>query len=194
MSYSRLLLALGYLSAPFAGPGSAVLTAAGWLSYGTESRRPLYTGIGMAGLLGVAAVLADYYGSGHGLAEAGGTVLLLYSALSVVALWTLGIRAGSTPLKAAAALLAMSLLLAVSGASSVDAATRAASGGVVDWGGVVWANQAAQGLISRIGGAAALAKLLAAAGAVLASVGFLSLGEAQARGGSEETIFSLGTY
>ncbi|ALL01593.1 hypothetical protein Pyrde_1550 [Pyrodictium delaneyi] len=193
--YSRLLLALGYLSAPFAGPGAAVITAAGWLSYGTETRKPTFTGIGLVGLLGVAGILAGYYGEGlSGLVGAGGVLLLLYHVLAIAALWMLGIKSNNTPLKAAAMLLAISWLLAVSGTGSVHDATTAASGSVIDWGGVSWANAAAQSLIDKLGGTPAIAKLLAAAGAVFASIGFMTMNEAASGLSREETIFSIGTY
>lgn len=193
--YSRLLLALGYLSAPFAGPGAAVITAAGWLAYGAETRKPTFSGIGLVGLLGVAGILAGYYGSGlQGLVGAGGVLLLLYHVLGIAALWLLGIKGNNAPLKAAAMLLAVSWLLAVSSTGSVHDATAAASGSVVDWGGVSWANAAAQSLIDKLGGTAAIAKLLAAAGAVLASIGFIAMGSTSTGVSKEETIFSLGTY
>jgi hypothetical protein len=191
----RLLLAVGYLSTPFAGPGSAVLTAAGWLAHGVEARRPTYSWVGLVGLLGVAGVLAGRYGyAGAGLEGLGGVVLLLYYVLSIAALWVAGIRSNNWALKAAAAALAIGWLLAAAGASTVGGAARAASG-AVDWGGVSWANQAASSVIASIGGPEALAKLFTAAGAVLAALGFLGAAEAAAgQETAEEAVFRLGVY
>ncbi len=194
--YGKILLGVGYLAAPFAGPGSAVLTAAGWLAYGSESKNPTFTSIGLVGLLGVASILTGYYGIGsEGLAGTGGILLLLYYVFGVAALWILGIKTNNTPLKIAAALLAVSWLLAVSGANTVQEATNTASGNIVDWGGVSWANQAARDVIEAIGGTVAIAKGLSVAGAVFAAIGILSLRESGETGAlKEEEIFSLGTY
>ncbi|WP_317894551.1 hypothetical protein [Pyrofollis japonicus] len=193
--YGKLLLSIGYLSAPFAGPGSAVITAAGWLSYGSESGKNHLSMIGLIGLLGVAGILSGtYVASLSGLQGAGGVLLLLYFALGVAAIWMLGSEHNNSALKAAAMLLAVSWLLAVAGASDISSATSAASGTVIDWGGVSWANAAAHNVIQKIGGSAAIAKALALLGAVLASFGFLSLNEARTGISHEETIFSIGTY
>jgi len=190
----RLLLAIGYLSTPFAGPGSAVITAAGWLAHGVETRRPTYSWIGVVGILGVAGILAGRYGlAGAGLEGLGGVVLLLYYVLSIAALWLVGIRSNNWALKAAAMALAVGWLLAAAGAGSVGEAAQAASG-AVDWGGVNWANQAASSIIASIGGPEALSKLFTAAGAVLAAVGFLGAVEARNEAMNEETVFSLGVY
>jgi hypothetical protein len=192
--YGKILLGIGYLSAPFAGPGSAVITAAGWLAYGSETKNPTLTSVGLVGLVGVAGVLTGYYGiSSASLAGAGGVLLLLYHILGIAALWIVGIKSGNTPLKAAAMLLAVSWLLAVSGAASVEEAATAASGQVVDWGGLSWANQAARNIIESIGGTATLAKAFAAAGAVFAAIGIMTIREPSAAA-SEDAIFSMGTY
>lgn len=193
--YGKLLLSIGYLSAPFAGPGSAVITAAGWLSYGSETGRSHLSMVGLIGLLGVAGILSGtYVASLSGLQGAGGILLLLYFALGVVAIWMLGSETNNTALKAAAMLLAVSWLLAVSGAGSIDSAANTASGTVIDWGGVSWANAAAHNVIQKIGGTEAMAKALALFGAVLASFGFLSLNEQRSALTPEETVFSIGTY
>jgi len=193
--YGKLLLSIGYLSAPFAGPGSAVITAAGWLSYGSETGKGHLSMIGLIGLLGVAGILSGtYVASLSGLQGAGGILLLLYFALGVVAIWMLGSEANNTALKAAAMLLAVSWLLAVAGAGSINSAANTASGTVIDWGGVSWANAAAHNVIQKIGGTEAIAKALALLGAVLASFGFLSLNEQRSALAPEETVFSIGTY
>jgi len=192
--YGRLLLAVGYLSAPFAGPGSAVITAAGWLSLGAEARRPTYAWVGLAGLLGVAGILAGEYGYLPGLQGVGGLLLLTYYVLSIAMVWITGIKGNNGALKAAAFFLAVSFLLAATGAGSVRDATVAASGGVVDWGGVAWANQAASSVIEAIGGVASLARLFAAVGAVLAAIGFMGLQEQAETVSREEAVFGLGVY
>ncbi len=194
--YGKLLLALGYLSAPFAGPGSAVITAAGWLAYGSEVKRPTYSWVGLAGLLGVAGILAGKYGTGlSGLEGAGGLLLMAYYVLSIAMIWILGVKTNNGSLKLAAGLLAVAFLLAATGSSSVTDATVAASGSVVDWGGLTWANAAAKNFIEAIGGTAALARLFAAAGAIFAAVGFLGLNERESEGFMrEETVFNIGTY
>lgn len=190
----RLLLAVGYLSTPFAGPGSAVLTAAGWLVHGVETRRPTYSWIGLVGLMGVAGVLAGRYGAASaGLEGLGGVVLLLFYVLSIAALWLAGIRSNNWALKASAMALAVGWLLAATGASSVGEAAQAASG-AVDWGGINWANQAAHSVISSIGGPEALAKVFTAAGAVLAALGFMGAVERQEEAASEEAVFRIGAY
>ena len=191
--YGRLLLALGYLSAPFAGPGSAVITAAGWLVYGSETRRPTYSWVGLAGLLGVAGVLAGRYGSVSGFEGGGGLLLLAYYVLSIAMIWFVGVKNGNGALKLAAAFLAVSFILAASGSSNVSEAAVAASGRVVDWGGLSCANEAAHNLIEAVGGPVALARLSAAAGAVFAAIGFMGLAEAR-QGMHEETVFSMGVY
>jgi hypothetical protein len=192
--YSRLLLSIGYLSAPFAGPGSAVLTAAGWLSYGAEARKPLYAGIGLIGLLGIAGILTGYYEGSAGLAGLGGVLLLLYTVLGIGAVWMLGVKANSAALKLGAILMAIAWLLAVAGAANINDAAKAASGSLLDWGGVSWANAAAKNIIERIGGTITLAKALAAAGAVFTSLGLLSLTTRAEQVGEEERIFSIGVY
>ncbi|ABM80674.1 hypothetical protein [Hyperthermus butylicus] len=193
--YSKILLSIGYLSAPFAGPGSAVLTAAGWLSYGAEARKPTFAGIGLIGLLGVAGILTGYYSGAEGLAGTGGVLLLLYHVMGIAAIWMLGIKLNNNALKIGAVLMAVAWLLAVAGASSVNEATKTASGAIVDWGGVSWANEAAKNLIDKIGGTPAIAKAFAAAGAVFASLGFLSLApRGEAAVADEERIFSIGVY
>lgn len=192
--HSRILLSLGYLAAPFAGPGSAVLTAAGWLSYGAETRRPLYAGIGLVGLLGIAGILTGYYEGYSGLAGLGGVLLLLYTVLSIGAVWMLGVKLNSAALKLGAVLMAIAWLLAVSGASSVNDAAKAASGSLIDWGGVSWANAAAKNIIDKIGGTIVLAKALAAAGAVFTSLGLLAATARPEQHVEEERIFSIGVY
>jgi len=192
--YGRLLLALGYLSAPFAGPGSAVITAAGWLSLGAETRKPTYAWVGLAGLLGVAGVLSGRYGGVEGLEGVGGLLLLAYYVLSIALIWMVGIRSNNGALKAAAFFLAVAFLLAATGAGSVHDAAVAASGGVADWGGVTWANEAASSMIERIGGAEALAKLFAAVGAVFAAIGFMGFQEGESGLSREEQVFSIGVY
>ena len=192
--YGRLLLALGYLSAPFAGPGSAVITSAGWLVYGSETGRPTYSWVGLAGLLGVAGVLAGRYGAASaGLEGVGGLLLLAYYVMSIALLWIVGVRSGNAALKAASVALAVAFVLAASGSGSVSDTAVAASGSVVDWGGLGWANAAAHSFIEAIGGPAALARVFAAVGAVFAAIGFMGLNEAQAAS-REETIFSMGVY
>ncbi len=187
----RILLAIGYLSTPFAGPGSAVLTSAGWLTYGAEVKRPTYAWIGLVGLLGVAGVLAGRYAGLGGIEGLAGVVLLLYYVLSIVALWIVGVRSNNLPLKAAAVVLAVAWLLAATGAQASAAQPSAAP--VSDWGGIAWASQAAHNVIQSIGGTQALSKVLTAAGAVLAAIGFL--GAVENRGeGREETIFSMGVH
>jgi hypothetical protein len=110
-------------------------------------------------------------------------------------IWILGVKANNGSLKLAAGLLAVAFLLAATGSSSVADATVAASGSVVDWGGLTWANAAAKNFIEAIGGTAALARLFAAAGAIFAAVGFLGLNEGGNEGYMrEEAIFSIGTY
>ncbi|MET1128000.1 MAG: hypothetical protein ABWW70_01625, partial [Thermoproteota archaeon] len=86
-----------------------------------------------------------------------------------------------------------SWLLAVSGAASVEEAATAASGQVIDWGGLSWANQAARNIIESIGGTAMLAKAFAAAGAIFAAIGIMTLREPSAAA-SEDAVFSMGTY
>jgi hypothetical protein len=195
MLYGRLLLALGYLSAPFAGPGSAVITSAGWLVYGSETGKPTYGWVGLAGLLGVAGVLAGKYGAGMpGLEGVGGVLLLLYYVLSIALLWIVGVRSGNGALKVAAAALAVAFVLAASGTPTVDDAAVAASGSVVDWGGLSWANAAAHSFIEAIGGPAALARVAAAVGAVFAAIGFMGLQEASQSAAREEAIFGIGVY
>lgn len=190
----RILLAVGYLSTPFAGPGSAVLTSAGWLVHGVEAKRPTYSWIGLVGLLGVAGVLAGRYGAtGAGIEGLGGVVLLTYYVLSIAALWLVGIRSNNWALKAAAGALAIGWLLAATAAGSVGQAAQTASGGI-DWGGVDWANQAASSVIASIGGAAALAKILTAGGAVLAAIGFLGAVERHGGEAAEEAVFRIGVY
>ena len=191
--YGRLLLALGYLSAPFAGPGSAVITAAGWLTYGSEARKPVYAWVGLAGLLGVAGILSGTHNPGlSSLAGAGGLLLMAYFALSIAMVWTLGVKTGNVPLKIAASLLAASFLLAVASSSSVSDAAVAASGSVVDWSGLSWANSAAHGLIESIGGGEALARVAAAAGAFFAALGFLSIGVRSEGALEEQQVFDVG--
>lgn len=193
MGFGRLLLAAGYLSTPFAGPGSAVLTSAGWLAYGAEERRPLYAWIGLVGLAGVAAIVAGKNGyGGEGVAGLGGVLVLLYYILSIAAIWLLGIRQRNTALQVAAVALAVGWLLAAPGAA---AAQQAAPAAAVDWGGVAWASQAAGGLLAAIGGTGALAKALTALGAVFAALGFLSAQPGQgALAEGEEAVFRLGVY
>jgi len=193
VGFGRLLLAAGYLSTPFAGPGSAVLTSAGWLAYGAEERRPLYAWIGLVGLAGVAAIVAGKNGyGGEGVAGLGGVLVLLYYILSIAAIWLLGIRQRNTALQVAAVALAVGWLLAAPGAA---AAQQAAPAAAVDWGGVAWASQAAGGLLAAIGGTGALAKALTALGAVFAALGFLSAQPGQgALAEGEEAVFRLGVY
>ncbi len=196
MGFGRLLLAAGYLSTPFAGPGSAVLTSAGWLAYGAEERKPLYAWIGLAGLAGVAAIVAGKNGyGGEGVAGLGGVMVLLYYILSIAAIWLLGVRQRNTALQVAAVALAVGWLLAAPG--SAAAAQQASSGAAaaVDWGGVAWASQAAGGLLAAIGGTTALAKALTAFGAVFAALGFLSAQPGQgALAEGEEAVFRMGVY
>ena len=195
MGFGRLLLAAGYLSTPFAGPGSAVLTSAGWLAYGAEERRPLYAWIGLAGLAGVAAIVAGKNGyGGEGVAGLGGVMVLLYYILSIAAIWLLGVKQRNTALQVAAVALAVGWLLAAPGsAAAAQQPTGAAA--AVDWGGVAWASQAAGGLLAAIGGTGALAKALTALGAVFAALGFLSAQPGQgALAESEEAVFRLGAY
>lgn len=193
--YGRLLLALGYLSAPFAGPGSAVITAAGWLAYGSESRKPTYSWVGLAGLLGVAGILAGKYGvSLSGLEGVGGLILMAYYVLSIAMIWVLGVKTENGALKLAAGLLAVAFLLAATSSNTVVDATVAASGSVVDWAGIAWANAAAKNFIEAIGGTAALARLFAAAGALFAAVGFIGLNEKSEDYMDEDTVFRIGTY
>ncbi len=193
--YGRILLSIGFLSAPFAGPGSAVLTSAGWLLAGSEEHNSLWGFIGLVGLMGIAAILAAKYGVLGGIAGLGGVLLLTYEALAVAALWHAGSKYGSILLKAAAIMLAVSWLIAVTAApSSVETATRTASGALVDWAGTAWASQAAHSLIARIGGPQVLAQWIAAAAAILAGVGIL-LAPATARAeAQEESIFALNVY
>ena len=174
---SRGLLSIGYLAVPFAGPGAAVVTAAGWLALGVETREQLWTGIGLVGILGVAGILAATHSSVlAGLAPAGGLALLLYLALAVVGLWVVGTRTNNWLLKAAAAAFALSWLFAVVGGGSTVSAAAAASGGVIDWAGTSWASEAARTAIQAIGGPVALAKGLATLGGVLAGLGFIAGG------------------
>ncbi len=189
---SRGLLAVGYLAVPFAGPGAAVVTAAGWLALGVETREQLWTGIGLVGVLGVAGILAATHSPVlAGLAPAGGLALLLYLALAVVGLWIVGGRTSNWLLKAAAAAFALSWLFAVVGAGSTVSAAAAASGGVIDWAGTSWASEAAMSAIQAIGGPVALAKGLATLGGVLAGLGFIAGGGSHARAGFEEQLAAL---
>jgi len=193
--YGRLLLALGYLSAPFAGPGSAVITSAGWLVYGSETGRPTYGWVGLTGLMGVAGVLAGKYGAGlPGLEGVGGVLLLAYYVMSIALLWVGGVRSGNGALRVAAAALAVAFVLAASGSGTVTGTAVAASGSVVDWGGLSWANAAAHSFIEAIGGPAALARVAAAVGAVFAAVGFMGLQESRQGMAREEAVFGIGVY
>ncbi|MET1101836.1 MAG: hypothetical protein ABWW69_05100 [Pyrodictiaceae archaeon] len=193
---SRILLSIGYLASPFAGPGAAVITATGWFSYGSETKQANWMALGLTGLLGVAGILAAYHSNGlAGLASIGGILLLAYQALAIAALWIIGAKHNSLLLKASAIFFALSWLLAVAGApASVSEATSVATGGLVDWAGAVWATQAAKGFIEAVGGAAAIARLLAAFAAVLAGVGFLVLPARGHRGISEERLLGIGAY
>ncbi len=185
-------MAIGYLAVPFAGPGAAVVTAAGWLALGVETRQQLWTGIGVVGLLGVAGILAAQHSEVlSSLAAAGGLALLLYLALAVVGLWILGSRSNSWLLKAAAAAFALSWLFAVTGTGEAVSAAAAASGGVIDWAGTSWASEAARSAIEALGGPAAIAKALATLGGVLAGLGFLSTQEAGAGRTSLEEQMAL---
>lgn len=194
---SRILLSIGYLASPFAGPGAAVITATGWFSYGSETRKQNWLALGLMGLLGVAAILAAYHSSGlSSLASIGGLLLLAYQAMAIAALWVVGAKHNSLFLKAAAMVFALSWLLAVTGApADVSAAASAASGGLVDWAGATWASQAAKSFIEAIGGTITIARFLAALAAVLAGIGFLVLPPERSESiDLEERLFSIGSY
>lgn len=190
---SRLLLALGYFAVPFAGPGAAVITSAGWLSLGVETRNQLWAGIGLVGLFGVAGILSAYHSEVlAGLAGVGGIALLFYLALAVVGLWMLGSRTNNWFLKIAAAAFALSWLFAVVAPTTVSEAAAAASGGIIDWAGTEWASQAARDAIAALGGPVAIAKALATLGGLAAGIGFLTAPQVGSRNTmSEEAIFSL---
>ena len=162
--FGRALLGIGYLAVPFAGPGASVLTAAGWLVTGSEEKQQYWALVGLVGLVGVAGVLAAHYGSLPNLDGVGGVLLLIYEALAIVALWNAATYYNSLILKAAAILYAAGLLLAFSGASTA----------VASWGSLEWAGQAAKAAIEALGGPLNLSRGLAAAGGVLAAIGFLA--------------------
>ncbi len=192
--YGRILLSIGFLSSPFAGPGSAVLTSAGWLLAGSEEDNSFWGAVGLIGLLGVAAILAAKYGVLDGLAGIGGVLLLAYQALAVAALWHAGSKLNSSLLRAAAIILAVSWLLAVAASpANAETAAKAASGAVVDWAGTSWASEAARNLIEAIGGPQAIARGLAALAAVLAGAGIL-IAPSKGRGAEDEGLFALGVY
>lgn len=163
--FGRILLGIGYLSVPFAGPGASVLTASGWLVTGSEERQQHWALVGLVGLVGVAAVLASHYGSLPGLDGVGGVMLLLYEALAVLALWNAGNHYGSVIIKAAAVMYAAGLLLAIAGAGT---------GLTITWGSLEWAGSAAKSIIEALGGGANLARALAAGGGILAAIGLFA--------------------
>jgi len=163
--FGRALLGIGYLAVPFAGPGASVLTAAGWLVTGSEEKQQYWALVGLIGLVGVAGVLASHYGSLPNLDGVGGVLLLVYEALAIVALWNAATYYNSLVLKAAAILYASGLLLAFSGASTTT---------VASWGSLEWAGEAARAAIEALGGPLNLSRGLAAAGGILAAIGFLA--------------------
>jgi len=180
--FGRALLGIGYLAVPFAGPGASVLTAAGWLVTGNEERQQYWALVGLIGLVGVAGVLAAHYGSLPNLDGVGGVLLLIYEALAIVALWNAATYYNSLVLKAAAILYASGLLLAFSGASTAT---------VASWGSLEWAGEAAKTAIEVLGGPLNLSRGLAAAGGILAAIGFLAAPAGSQRGEEAEIFEAL---